>query len=197
MPMIGSDRWINEPPCWERKRGEGNVTALRVQTGAQTDFWNNTFYQFKHTNGHMLAYCITGDFTLELTFSAVYKELYDQAGAMIRVNDDNWLKCGIEFTDGCRRFSAVVTRDDQSDWSIRPVSGRVDEPVRLRLSRHAESLRVEVMEDARWELVRLAFLSMDATVEAGPMCCSPVGAGLDVYFSELRWMDAIPRGLHD
>ena len=79
MPIIGSHRWINEPPAWERKaEGAGDVATLRVQTGPKTDFWNNTFYQFKHANGHLLAHSVSGDFTFDLTFSADYRELYDQ-----------------------------------------------------------------------------------------------------------------------
>src|SRR5690606_25175077 len=107
-----------------------------------------------------------------------------------------WLKTGTEFTDGAHHFSVVVTRDDQSDWSMMPLPGEPRTPVALRLTRHAEALRVQVREGGVWRLVRLAYLPMPETVEVGPMCCSPVSDGLEVTFSHLTVGPPIPRDLH-
>jgi len=192
MPTTGQPHWINPPPHFETA---GDV--LVVETGKETDYWNNTFYGFRHDNGHFRATPVQGDFSLTVTFAAPYSTLYDQAGAMLRVDADNWLKCGVEFTDGRRNFSVVVTRDDQSDWSVMPIAGDVEAPVTLRLTRHAEALRVEIEEGGKFRLVRLAFLRMGDTVEAGPMCCSPVGEGLRVSFSRVAFGEPIDRELHD
>lgn len=192
MPIVGTPHWINPPPAADEVGG-----VLVVTTGRETDFWNNTFYGFRHDNGHFRAAPVTGDFSLTVTFAAPYATLYDQAGAMLRVDANNWLKCGVEYTDGRRNFSVVVTRDDQSDWSVMPIDGAVDAPVTLRLSRHAEALRVEIEDAGKFRLVRLAYLGMGETVEAGPMCCSPIGEGLDVTFSRMQFAPPIPRDLHD
>ena len=192
MPKTGPSFWRNEPPFHEERDG-----TLIVRTGKDTDYWNNTFYGFRHDNGHFRATPVTSDFSLEVTFSADYRRLYDQAGAMLFVDANNWLKCGVEFTDGRKNFSVVVTRDDQSDWSVMPIEGAVGSPVALRLTRHAEALRVEVETDGRFRLVRLAYLRMPETVEAGPMCCSPVGEGLSVTFHSVLFGDPIDRELHD
>lgn len=187
-----ADRWLNPPPAATTEDG-----VLTVTTGKETDFWNKTFYGFLHGNGHFRATATTGDFSLTVTFAAPYSTLYDQAGAMLRVDDRNWLKCGVEFTDGRKNFSVVVTRDDQSDWSVMPLAGAIEAPVTLRLSRHAEALRIEVELEGKFRLVRLAFLDMPATIEAGPMCCSPIGEGLKVRFERIAFGPAIPRELHD
>lgn len=192
MTDLSSARWIN-PPLAESRHGD----TLRVTTGRDTDFWNNTFYGFRHGNGHFLAADVSGDFSLTLKFSAPYTRLYDQAGAMIRVDDDNWLKCGVEFTDGAKHFSVVVTRDDQSDWSVMPLDGAVGAPVTLRVTRHSEALRVQVEDGGSFRLVRLAFLRMGESVEAGPMCCSPTGEGLEVTFHSVQFGPPISRELHD
>ncbi len=192
MPTLGRTRWINEPPHHGEVGG-----SLSVTTGKETDWWNNTFYGFKHLNGHVRATEVTGDFSLTVTFSAPYATLYDQAGAMLRVDDENWLKCGVEFTDGRKNISVVVTRDDQSDWSVMPIEGPVDAPVTLRLTRHAEALRVQVETGDKFHLVRLSYLRMPQTVEVGPMCCSPVGDGLTVTFHSVSFAQAIDRELHD
>jgi regulation of enolase protein 1 (concanavalin A-like superfamily) len=191
MPGLGDPHWFNPPP-----RAVEEAGRLLVETGRQTDFWNNTFYGFRRLSAHLRATPVTGDFSLVVTFAAAYATLYDQAGAMLRVDDNNWLKCGVEFTDGRRNFSVVVTRDDQSDWSVMPIEGAVEAPVTLRLTRHAEALRVELEQDGTVRLVRLAYLRMPATVEAGPMCCSPVGEGLRVTFSRIAFGEPIARELH-
>ena len=192
MPILGTPHWINEPPS---HRVDGK--ALIMVTGKDTDWWNNTFYGFRHLSGHLYATPVTGDFSLTVTFSAPYATLYDQAGAMLRVDDNNWLKCGVEFTDGRKNFSVVVTRDDQSDWSVMPLDGDIDAPVTLRLTRHAEALRVQIERDGKFHLVRLAFLRMGDAIEAGPMSCSPLGDGLNATFHETRFADPIDRELHD
>jgi len=184
--------WHNEPPAWKDEDG-----VLSVRTARETDFWNNTFYRFRHDNGHFRAEPVEGDFSAELTFTAGYAELYDQAGLMLRVDDDNWLKTGVEFTDGFMHFSVVVTRDDQSDWSVMRLDGPSSQEVTLRLTRHEESLRVQVQVGGEWRLVRLAYLRMPARVELGPMCCSPVGEGLEVTFTRYVVGPAIARELHE
>lgn len=78
MPKTAESFWHNEPPH-HQMRGE----ALVVTTGKDTDYWNNTFYGFRHSDGHLLATPVSGDFSYELTFSANYSRLYDQAGAML------------------------------------------------------------------------------------------------------------------
>ena len=192
MPKTGESFWRNAPPFHEDRGG-----TLVVRTGKDTDWWNNTFYGFKHDNGHFRATPVSGDFSLELTFAAEYRRLYDQAGAMLFVDGNNWLKCGVEFTDGRKNFSVVVTRDDQSDWSVMAIEGAVGAPVTLRLTRHAEALRVEVEADGKFRLVRLAYLNMPGTVDAGPMCCSPIGENLPVTFHSVSFDEPIDRELHD
>jgi uncharacterized protein len=193
MQKTGDAFWRNPPPFHQWRDG-----TLVVKTGRETDYWNNTFYGFTHGNGHFLAQPVRGDFSLELSFYARYANLYDQAGAMVRVDDANWLKTGTEFTDGALHFSVVVTRDDQSDWSVMKLAGDATAPVTLRLTRHGEALRVQLREaDGNWRLVRLAFLAMPEMVEAGPMCCSPTSEGLEVTFSRIELGAPVARQLHD
>lgn len=191
MPLTGKSFWRNEPPFHEQ-RGE----SLVVRTGREGDYWNNTFYGFRHLNGHFLATPVTGDFSAEADFTARYTRLYDQAGLMIFVDENNWLKCGVEFTDGALHLSVVVTRDDQSDWSMQPLAIDPGSSITLRLSRHAESLRVQVREEGAWRMVRLAFLRMGDSVEVGPMTCSPTGEGLETTFTRFVIGEPIARELH-
>jgi hypothetical protein len=190
--MYEAHVWHNEPRRWSVERD-----VLRFTTAAETDFWNNTHYGFRHTNGHFYGRSTEGDFSAETMFSARYADLYDQAGVMLRVDDDNWLKTGIEYTDGLPHLSTVVTRADQSDWSVIPLPETAMAEMHLRLTRHGTALRVQYRwGEVPWAMARLAYLDMPAEVEIGPMACSPVGNGLAVIFASFVVGPAVSRDLH-
>ncbi len=193
-PATGAPpRWRNPPPDFAERDG-----TLIVRTGDRTDFWNRTFYGFTHGTGHFLAHPVRGDFSAVATFAADWRNLYDQAGLMVFIDHRTWLKAGIELTDGAPHFSVVATRDDQSDWSMMalPAAAGKGDAVTMRITRHAEAIRVEVRIGDAWRLARLAFLPMPEAVEVGPMCCSPTGAGLEVRFTRFEIGPAIARELH-
>lgn len=173
-------RWLNEPPAWAEADG-----VLSVTTGERTDFWRETYYGFVRDDGHLRYRAIEGDFSAELAFSGDYRALYDQAGLMLRGDERNWIKAGIEFVGGRRMLSVVVTRDF-SDWSTMPLPLQADW-LRLRLSRHGSAIRIEWAPDGgegRYEMLRLAYFSAADPVLIGPMCCSPQRAGFEARFRD-------------
>jgi uncharacterized protein len=185
--------WLNVPPQW---RQDGD--RLHVTTGDRTDFWRRTFYGFTHDNGHFYHQPVTGDFSAEVTISADYKALYDQAGLMLRVDERNWLKTGIEYTDGAMHFSVVATRNDFSDWSVLVLPQEARDSLDIRLTRHGEALRVQYRTSGSdWRMARLAMLPMGETVAVGMMCCTPERSGLEVTFHNFAVKPPISRQLHD
>lgn len=186
-------RWMNEPPYWSEEAG-----VLRVTTGLRTDFWSRTFYGFVRSNGHFRHTRAAGAFSAEVDVAAAYEALYDQAGLMLWADADNWLKAGIEFTDGAMHVSTVVTRNGWSDWSQQPVAGAARDGIALRLTRHDEALRVQYrLPGEAWLMVRLAMLKMGEGVAVGMMCCTPERAGLDVTFRNFRIGAPMARVLHE
>jgi regulation of enolase protein 1 (concanavalin A-like superfamily) len=184
--------WYNEPPAWSEDGG-----TLRVTTGPGTDFWCRTHYGFVRDNGHFRHVMAKGDFSASVVVEAAYSHLYDQAGLMVRVDAANWLKTGIEFTDGALHFSVVVTRDGYSDWSQCRLAEAEGQPLALRLTRHAEALRVQYrLPGGHWIAARLAMLSMGERVAVGPMCCTPERQGLQVAFRDFAVGPPIARDLH-
>ena len=182
--------WLNPPPMVS----EG-ADGLTVTTGANTDFWRETFYGFIRHSGHHLGHKVEGDFTARVTVTADYQALYDQAGLMLRVSDTHWIKAGIEHTDGQAVFSTVVT-NGHSDWATLPLSFPAS-PITLRLTRHGTAIRVDLQEPSgSWRMVRLAYLP-DGPASMGPMACSPERAGFAATFSDYRCGPAIPPTLHE
>jgi regulation of enolase protein 1 (concanavalin A-like superfamily) len=182
--------WYCEPPRWNYNNGR-----LSVVTGKATDFWQSTYYGFRRDDGHLYYTDLAGDFSAEVRVTGRYEALYDQAGLMLRVDPCNWIKAGLEFTDGALHFSTVITRDGFSDWSVTPL-GKTDEPVRIRLTRHGEALRVQYENSGSWIMARLGYLAMPSTVSVGPMACSPQREGFQVDFEALTIGAPIDRQLH-
>ena len=108
-------QWYNEPPAWS---AQGN--AVTLSAAPKTDFWRKTHDGGVRDNGHFYYRPVSGDFSAQVKFSGKYTALYDQAGLMVRVDAETWLKCGVEYVGGVQYASAVVTRDF-SDWSVVPL----------------------------------------------------------------------------
>ncbi len=184
--------WLNEPPHWQESE-----SGSSVQTGDRTDFWNRTHYGFIHSSGHFRWCERVGDFTAQARVLGDYEELYDEAGLMLHVDDNNWLKCGVELTDGAQHFSTVVTRDGWSDWSQLRLPEAARGGITVRLTRHGNALRVQFrLNDTSWMMARLAYLNMPEKIKIGMMCCSPQRSGLQVAFSDFIVSDPISPDLH-
>jgi regulation of enolase protein 1 (concanavalin A-like superfamily) len=183
--------WLN-PPLEERRADN----ALTVTTRGATDFWQQTFYGFRRHSGHFLHRSVAGDFAASVKFIGRYEALYDQAGLMIRADECHWVKTGIEYTDGERHLSAVVT-NDFSDWSVLPYRVARDE-VSIRLTRHGEAIRIQFEDPStgQWQMLRLAYLKPAAELQVGLMCCSPEREGFEVTFRDFEIGPPIARALH-
>jgi regulation of enolase protein 1 (concanavalin A-like superfamily) len=182
--------WLNEPPRWTVADG-----TLFVTTGERTDFWQGTFYGFHRDDGHFLHAPAEGDFSAEVTFDGRYEALYDQAGLMLRLDAHHWIKAGIEFTDGEKHFSVVVTIG-RSDWSVVALPAARG-PVTARLTRHGDAVRVQYRDTlGAWQMARLAPFPTNGPARIGMMCCSPQRAGFEATYTSFRVGPPISRSLH-
>ena len=183
--------WLNGPASWSL-----HDAALRVVTDERTDFWRETHYGFTRDNGHFFGYPTDGDFTAQLRVRARYEELYDQAGLMVRIDEANWVKAGIELSDGKALLSSVLTIGG-SDWATGVFA---DDPAEfwMRASVVNGVLRLQASADGTtWPLLRLAPFPQRASYWVGPMCCTPERAGLEVVFSDFQVGPPLDRDLHD
>jgi uncharacterized protein len=172
--------WLNEPAHWQSLEH-----GLEIVTDANTDFWQVTHYGFTPDNGHAYFETMTGDFMASVQFDGDYSELYDQAGLMLRVDAQHWIKTGIELEDNQYCMSAVVTRDF-SDWSIVPL---LEKPalVWLRLLRQGDSVKIEYsLDGTTFLMLRLAYFPTTNPVQIGMMACSPKRAGFKASFKNFK-----------
>jgi uncharacterized protein len=126
---------------------------------------------------------VSGDFSTSVKFEGEYHDLYDQAGLMVRLDDLNWMKCGVEFVDGKPHMSVVFTRDF-SDWSTYSL-GDFSGPMWLRVERKKDSLDIFHSLDGKNFLEdRMGYFVPSPHVLVGPMLAAPEGKGFEVRFDD-------------
>ncbi len=170
------------PPAHRTERDDG----LHVTAREGSDAWRITSYGFIHNTEHALLSPFPQDSAVEVTFRLNFSAQFDQAGVFIRVDEANWIKAGIEWSDGEENLGAVVTQG-MSDWSISPVLGWDGRLVTVRASRSGDAVTVRArVDDEPWRMVRVAPLDPHAVAAAGPYCCAPTRSGLEVHFTSWR-----------
>lgn len=176
-----SGTWTNEPADVAIDENGLHVTAREG-----SDAWRLTSYGFVHASEHALLAALEPESALEVQFLLDFSEQFDQAGIFVKVDDDTWIKAGVELSDGEESLGAVVTQGT-SDWSLSPVPGWAGRLVTIRGSRSGNALTVRArVDDEPWRLVRVAPLDPAAEVAAGPFCCAPTRSGLTVHFTSWR-----------
>lgn len=173
--------WFNPPPAHRIQNGK-----LIVQTAAKSDFWQRTHYGFQADNGHFLNLPVTGDFLLTTHVRFFPKNQYDQAGLLIYLSPDCWLKTSVEFEPHePNKLGVVVTNFGYSDWSTQNFEDPKNE-ISLRVRRTGSDATVEFaagVNQAEWHQLRLAHLhEQKSTIQAGIYACSPIEAGYAVEF---------------
>lgn len=181
-----SGLWTTPPVATSRDGDDLLVTAVEG-----SDFWQRTLYGFQHESGHALLAPWDRQRAIEVSFRIdTFTDLYDQAGLMLRVDADRWIKTGVEVNDGVPHVGAVVT-DQYSDWSLAPVPEWTGETVTLRASYAdgAVTLRARA-GDTPWRTIRVAPFRHPEAAMAGPFTCAPTRAGLQVRFT--GWVETAP-----
>ncbi|MGC2085657.1 MAG: DUF1349 domain-containing protein [Bradyrhizobium sp.] len=183
--------WLNEPKRWTAQGDD-----LEIVTDEATDFWRETHYGFCRDSGHFLGFRTPDAFTAELRVQCDFQALYDQAGIMVRIDAERWVKAGIEFSDGRAMLASVLT-NGQSDWATAPYEGHAGD-FRMRVTVANGVLRLQVSADGKlWPLMRLAPFPKAKSYLVGPMACTPERDGLPVTFSDFRLTPPLGKDLHD
>jgi len=173
-------QWFNQP-----KKFSGNTQNLTFTVEPGTDFWQVTHYGFKRDNGPFTYVETEGDFEVSVKVTGSYTELFHQAGLMIRIDEKNWIKTGIEFVDGKQNVSAVVTRE-VSDWSVIPRNNS-PKSVWLKLLRKGDYAEIKYSFDGKnFEMLRLAYFPPNVKVQVGMVAAAPGKVSFPVTFENFE-----------
>lgn len=178
-------KWWNSPDSWCF-----DESGLVVNMNAKQDFWRKTYYKplLIKNNGHLLykEFDIQENVMLETHFKLNTKHQFDQGGLMVYIDEEHWIKTGIENADGVNRLSCVVT-NCYSDWSTQVYnSGELS----IRLYKLGSDFIVERKDDKdTWSFIRICHLNWESpkSFRFGLFACSPTEAGGSVVFSYAKY----------
>lgn len=183
--LDGRLQWFNAPSRWCIDR---DASALVVEPDAQTDFWRKTHYGFEADNGHLLFATVEGDFVMTAKIGFYPVNQYDQAGLMVRLDENCWLKTSVEYELlEPAKLGAVVTNAGYSDWSVQDFD-RTRREVWLRVARKGGDCMVDFsLEGVHWTPLRVAHLhGTNCVAQCGVYACSPKGAGFRAEFQRFQ-----------
>lgn len=175
---------------------------LVVYPPAKKDYWRKTYYApiLVKDDGPFLYYELPNSndkvkssegeneqehYTITTSFTLTASKQFDQAGLLIRVDRDHWLKTGIEVVDRVPRLSCVVT-NIYSDWSTQvweksKIEASADDDcivVNCDIRIHCRDYNSYVVEakdpeKMTWEFIRIAHLSKHVRHDQDPLANHP------------------------
>ncbi len=171
-------QWFNEPEQWKI---EGD--ALTMGVTPKTDYWRISHYGFTVDDAPFLYTLRGGEFEVKVKITGDYKTRFDQAGLMLRIDKENYIKAGIEYVDGKYNISAVVTHHT-SDWSIIPLEKPVPF-IWLKAVRRLDAVEIFYsFDDKEYTMMRNAWLQDNTPVMVGVMGACPDGDGFNATFED-------------
>lgn len=169
-------QWFNEPTKWEIKNN-----SLTMNVTPQSDYWRVSHYGFTVDDAPFLYTLRGGEFEVKVKVIGDYTARFDQAGLMLRIDHENYIKAGIEFVDGKYNLSTVVTHHT-SDWSIIAL----DRPVPfvwIKAVRRLDAIEVFYsFDDVTYTLMRNAWMPDNHPIMVGVMAACPDGNGFKARF---------------
>jgi len=181
--LWANGEWTNQPENVIEAGDELWVTAKE-----HSDYWNHTSYGFIHDNGHGLLSQLNPGSAMQVEFYLDFDQQFDQAGLLMFANGDNWIKAGVEFSDGSPQVGAVVT-NFYSDWSVSAVNQWANSWVTVRVSRTERDITIRAGV-GNLSLHRVAPINPELDWFCGPMLCAPSRSGLTVRFRNWQLLDA-------
>lgn len=173
-------QWFNEPESWTI---ENDVLTMDVTP--QSDYWRISHYGFTVDDAPFLYTTRGGEFEVKVKISGDYKVRFDQAGLMIRIDAENYIKTGIEYVDGKYNLSAVVTHKT-SDWSVIQLDKPVDY-IWIKAVRRLDAVEIFYsFDDKEYVMMRNCWLQDNTPVMVGMMAACPDGNGFKARFEHFQ-----------
>ena len=168
--------WFNEPAHWQINGG-----TLTMDVTPNSDYWRISHYGFTVDDAPFYYAEYGGEFEAKVKISGDYKVRFDQAGMMIRLDHENYIKTGIEFVDGKYNLSTVVTHKT-SDWSVIALDRPVDY-IWIKAVRRLDAVEIFYsFDDKEYQMMRNAWVEANHPVKIGMFAACPDGNGFKARF---------------
>lgn len=172
--------WFNEPDNWQI-----NGSTLTMDVTPNSDYWRISHYGFTVDDAPFYYAEYGGEFEAKVKISGDYKVRFDQAGMMIRLDHENYIKTGIEFVDGKYNLSTVVTHKT-SDWSVIALDRPV-EYIWIKAVRRLDAVEIFYsFDDKEYHMMRNAWVQANHPVKIGMFAACPDCNGFKASFSDFK-----------
>lgn len=173
-------QWFNEPDKWEIKNN-----TLNMFVTPQSDYWRISYYGFTVDDAPFYYTTYGGEFEVKVKIAGDYKVRFDQMGLMLRIDQENYIKTGIEFVDGKYNLSTVVTHKT-SDWSVTTLD-KTPPFLWIKAVRKLDAVEIFYSyDDKTYLMLRNAHLQDNVPVMVGLMAASPDGNGFNAKFESFQ-----------
>ncbi len=173
-------QWFNEPSEWNIRNN-----SLNMFVTPQSDYWRISHYGFTVDDAPFYYATYGGEFEVKVKITGEYVARFDQAGLMIRIDHENYIKTGIEYVDGVYNLSTVVTHGT-SDWSVIALEKSVPY-IWIKAVRRLDAVEIFYsFDDKTYTMMRNAWLQDNIPVMVGMMAASPDGNGFNVKFENFK-----------
>lgn len=173
-------QWFNEPEKWTI---ENQVLSMFVTS--KSDYWRISHYGFTVDDAPFYYALYGGEFEVKVKITGDYKNRFDQAGLMLRIDEQNYIKAGIEFVDGVYNLSTVVTHKT-SDWSVIALEKPVPF-IWIKAVRRLDAVEVFYsFDDKTYTMMRNAWMQDNTPMMVGVMGACPDGDGFNVKFENFK-----------
>lgn len=171
-------QWFNEPEKWEIKNN-----TLTMFVTPQSDYWRISHYGFTVDDAPFYYTTYGGEFEAKVKITGNYIARFDQMGLMLRIDQENYIKAGIEFVDGKYNLSTVVTHHT-SDWSVIKLEN-TPAFVWIKAVRRLDAVEIFYsFDDKNYIMMRNAHLQDNTPVMVGLMAACPDGNGFNAKFEQ-------------
>ncbi len=173
-------QWFNEPEKWTVEN-----QALSMFITPKSDYWRISHYGFTVDDAPFYYALYGGEFEVKVKITGDYKNRFDQAGLMLRIDEQNYIKAGIEFVDGVYNLSTVVTHKT-SDWSVIALEKPVPF-IWIKAVRRLDAVEVFYsFDDKTYTMMRNAWMQDNTPMMVGVMGACPDGDGFNVKFENFK-----------
>lgn len=173
-------QWFNEPEKWTVEN-----QALSMFVTPKSDYWRISHYGFTVDDAPFYYALYGGELEVKVKITGDYKNRFDQAGLMLRIDEQNYIKAGIEFVDGVYNLSTVVTHKT-SDWSVIALEKPVPF-IWIKAVRRLDAVEVFYsFDDKTYTMMRNAWMQDNTPMMVGVMGACPDGDGFNVKFENFK-----------
>lgn len=184
---ISKLQWTHPPKTFSISQD-----LITITTEPKTDLWQRTYYNFRNDNAPLLQLPTTNkSFSFQVKVNFAYSKRFDQAGIVIYLNSENWVKISVEAeNDKMNHLGVVVTNNGYSDWSVSEIDASVKE-MWFRLSRRGSDFCAENSREGKcFSLMRIFHMFEGGEeIRFGVFACSPEDGSFKAEFRDFEVLE--------